>query len=314
LSKEKAVKYNAVQKRKPALVHPSKDISNLLTLANLIPMSPPIAEPEKQGVKHNSIATVGRFNYRNMILDWEKMLERNQDELNILWRDLQNGLEALPLALQAFLLDDKQGTVNSTSGFSTVNRVDENIQIGLNLAFIRNEEVLLEKIITKATSRIEALIAESAIAKTGELVPEFMADTTPKQLLGRIIQRFIFAFAVQAIFNLLTNREPRENSFYIFTNLHSLATTSQMEINSDGLITFTPSIVIKALDLVDSGRIRKCLRCSKFYWAGRKDMRCCSTRCANNLRMDDYRKRYYTKIKTEEKNYSEKTSTRNKKR
>jgi hypothetical protein len=67
-----------------------------------------------------------------------------------------------------------------------------------------------------------------------------------------------------------------------------------MRINEVGEIEFEKSPIMEVFNSVDADRIRECgnPKCKRIYWAGRIDQRCCCKKCANVLRVREWRENY----------------------
>lgn len=63
------------------------------------------------------------------------------------------------------------------------------------------------------------------------------------------------------------------------------------------------SLVDEALKDADATRICECQICNRIFWAGRKDQKCCSKRCANVRRVQLWRKNYAEKYKLQRNGY-----------
>ncbi len=77
-----------------------------------------------------------------------------------------------------------------------------------------------------------------------------------------------------------------------------MAIPAEVSIDMHGMISVTISPLGRALEGVDSDRIRECESCDAIYWAGRLDARTCSTKCTNLLHT--HLRRYPTKKEQDE--------------
>src|SRR5215208_6328249 len=77
----------------------------------------------------------------------------------------------------------------------------------------------------------------------------------------------------------------------------SSATISNFSISKEGKIGFTPSPLVRLLEGIEAERIKECPVCFKYFWAGRKDMRCCSFQCSHSFRQRKFRERYQQSYK-----------------
>lgn len=62
---------------------------------------------------------------------------------------------------------------------------------------------------------------------------------------------------------------------------------------TDGILRITKDLLTEAIDegKVETDRIRECEVCNQIFWAGRRDMRGCSTKCAKVLRTRRWREK-----------------------
>lgn len=72
--------------------------------------------------------------------------------------------------------------------------------------------------------------------------------------------------------------------------------------------------LVELLEGVETARIRECMRCRRIYWAGRLDMRACSSSCANALRQQLWRAHYRSRYKLRRAGYKVESKTRDKKK
>ena len=85
-------------------------------------------------------------------------------------------------------------------------------------------------------------------------------------------------------------------------------------ISDKGVLTIAPSGLLKAVNGKELGRLRRCKKCEKVFWASRWDSKCCSPSCNNtfnvlqstNKRKNDPKghawKRYVTETANERAN------------
>ena len=71
----------------------------------------------------------------------------------------------------------------------------------------------------------------------------------------------------------------------------TLPLRSSLQINA-GIIQFAQNPAVNALQGVEANRIRRCLLCEKFFWAGRIDRKCCSEKCRKNWHTRRWREKY----------------------
>lgn len=86
-----------------------------------------------------------------------------------------------------------------------------------------------------------------------------------------------------------------------------IPTTYHIEVDPHGKAQTQTSISIsqvdEAINGVDATRIRECQVCNRIFWAGRKDQKCCSKKCANVRRVQLWRKNYAENYKLQRNGY-----------
>ena len=89
-------------------------------------------------------------------------------------------------------------------------------------------------------------------------------------------------------------REIARNKDTTGIRLNDSAGLITLRVNEKGEIEFELSPVFEALQGVEAARIRECQKrnCRRIFWAGRLDQPCCSTKCANARRVQNWRDRY----------------------
>ena len=307
LKGKKAKKLHVGKKRSPALVPVPDGLAKLMELANLLPVQfrhPYWAirnEEEREGSKfvrfevdilNWEFGTESRISiyFRDLNKDVPDELRSNTPAL--LWLYLQGMLEELPLSLQAFVLNDEQGNEVEFEGKLGKWGIHLDLQSWRNLSIIRKGEDELERIVQEASERIDKCIKGETSGKSILEIPDF---DCPEGLLERARHRLILVLGLQELFSYTIHPEKRNDLFFAQIYYKSDAARSHFYIDNKGKIKFTPPNIVRLLEGIEAARIRECPICFKFYWAGRKDMRCCSTQCASTLRMREYRKRYYVK-------------------
>jgi hypothetical protein len=279
----------------------------LLELANLLPAqfrNPYWArreEKNRQGSKYVS--------YEREILDWQfgtesafakiaRWIEKPvSDEWSVnspqlLWVMLQAMLSELPIPLQAFVLHDEQGNEVEFEGEVGKHEIHPDLQSLRNLLIIEKSEHELKRVVQEASDRIDKSIEDEASGNRLSQIPDFDYSVG---LLERARQRLILVLGLQELFSYLMHPEKRNDFLFADIYYQSDAARSHFYTDNNGKIRFTPPRIVGFLEGIEALRIKECPICFKFFWAGRRDMRCCSTQCANALRMREYRKRYYVK-------------------
>jgi predicted RNA-binding Zn ribbon-like protein len=102
--------------------------------------------------------------------------------------------------------------------------------------------------------------------------------------------------------------EKRNDLFFAAIYYQSDAARSHFYTDKDGKIRFTPPSIVQLLEGIEAARIRECPVCYKIFWAGRRDMGCCSTQCSHTQRQRKYRERYLEKYKQQRYDKAEATS------
>lgn len=303
----KGGKKRHVRNQSPALVPIPYGLAYVLELVNLLPVQfrrPYWAVRDNEKLKESRFAM-----YQEEILRWKFGKESKAAKMawllgtqisddtrtntpSLLWFELQISLREMPIPLQAFVLRDEQGNEVEHNGKVMPFGVDPDSQSLHNLAVIRKEESELKKIIEDASKRIDKSIEDQLSGKRMSQIPDF---DHPQGVLERVRQRLILVLGIQELVSYLIQPHRRDEMFFASTYYHSDAARSHFYVDKEGIVRFTPPPVVRLLEGVEAARIKECPICFKIFWAGRKDMRCCTTRCANTFRMRKFRQQYYVK-------------------
>ncbi len=208
---------------------------------------------------------------------------------SLLWLKLQAVGQELPLALQAFVLHDEQGNKVEHEGQHLAVGVHPDLQSWRNISLIRESESELQRIVEEASNRIAKSIEDRLSGKRIPRMPDF---DDPEELLERARHRLILLFGIQELLSYLMHPDRRDDLFFANTYYQSDAARSHFYIDSDCKIKFTPPTLVGVLEGIEATRIKECSFCFNFFWAGRSDMSCCSTRCGNAQRMRRHRERW----------------------
>jgi hypothetical protein len=117
------------------------------------------------------------------------------------------------------------------------------------------------------------------------------------ELLERARQRMFFVLAVQETLSCLTHPEAWMQLLH-HRRFSRLSDTTQGKLyiaqqgENKGHLAFRPPVLYASLIGIEATRIRECQICYDIFWAGRKDMWCCSKKCAHVLRQRKYREKY----------------------
>ena len=205
---------------------------------------------------------------------------------SLLWSKLRALLTEFPLQLQAFVLRDEQRNEAEMEGERTPLGVHPDLQSWLNAALLSESEGRLKDIIREASDRIEKCIEDELSGTRPPRIPDFDA---PEGVLERARHRLILILGIQELFSYLLNPEHVIDLFFATRYYHSDAARAHFYIDEKDRIQFAPPRLVALLEGVDANRIRECPVCYRFFWAGRKDMTCCTTRCSGARRMRKFR-------------------------
>jgi len=301
--KERARKKRRVGvNRSPALKAAPDAMIKLLELVNLLP--PRLRNPWWART-NEPLPEPSRFDhYKRDILDWRSGGESIEARLirwigedvpeewaintpALLWRKLRNAISELPLALQAFVLQDQ------TERFE----VDSDIQALLNFELIRKDEQELKDLINEASGRIDEIFVLEKEEQLQFAVTPGGPGLTPDTLVMRARQRLIFVLAVQELVSCIAHPERKLELYFCSIYRRSDAAQSRLYITREGKLAFTDPALFVHLKGVEATRIRECPICRNFFWAGRADKRGCSDKCSKVLRSREWRERYPEKYK-----------------
>lgn len=186
------------------------------------------------------------------------------------WPKLVWLIETLALELQAFCVHDGL-EVNGETYFLD----DEDWQIAFNLFLTREDETKLRLSVEDGFARI------NVHQDKDRFVAMYWVD--------RVRQRILLAFAVRQLIHCMAHPDNLDVDGSTDLYDESLWSWARFRIRK-GKVKFEPSVLIRLLEGVEIERVRECPVCFKYFWAGRINMRCCSTPHANVLRMREYRK------------------------
>jgi hypothetical protein len=185
------------------------------------------------------------------------------------WAYLRWVIEAFNLDLQAFCL--QEGYENEGETYFTL---IEDAQIVFNLWLLREDEAKVNQSIETSLAQIEAQNNADPIFATWRI--------------DRVRQRILQALAVRQLVHCMAHAENKE--VVRRTDLYDQSSWSHADFKIiNGKVKFTPPVLMSLLNGVEVERVRECPVCSHYFWAGRINMRCCSTPHANVLRMREYR-------------------------
>jgi hypothetical protein len=281
----------------PALVSVPEKLIPALKLANLLPLE--FRNPywaRKEG------SSKSRY-----LMSKQDILFRyldNKIPIEDLWSWLKEVLIVFPIELQAFILNDVYGKEDKGAFLA----ISLNAQIYKNLVVIGKDKTELEEIVKKELKKIATFLDIEEKLHNGIYIPssvkieeDIFSYVSPEVLVQRVCQRLIFILSLQEIFSCLIDKDPtRKNQpLHFRCKFYSMLETNSVNlyVDENGYIAFTSPILPVFLKEVEANRIRECQICNQFFWAGRKDMQCCSKKCAHVLRNRNYRKNYPQKYK-----------------
>jgi hypothetical protein len=274
--------------RSLASVPAPKYLGDLLTLINMLPVGmryPHWARREQiEGTEFKLVR------WHSEILHGPSMGMSYES----IWYRLSQAIEELPLLLQAFLLRDQMGDLVETGdGYSAPLYLESDTQTEWNFELLGKSEEELKEVVKNALEKVEeANRREEKISK--ERIRIAIPETFPKPetLVRRIRQRLIFVMAAQELLSCLTHPNMQEQLNRTMITYHSDATRSIPYVNREGKFDVIPPVLYSRLQGVEVSRIKECAVCYQIFWAGRKDMRCCSTKCSHVFRSRKYREAY----------------------
>jgi hypothetical protein len=150
----------------------------------------------------------------------------------------------------------------------------EDLQIAVNVLLPQQGEAKVRRLVETGFARIDAVNEEYPFSSTW--------------WVGQVRKRVLLAFAVRQLVNCMT--QPSKLEIVENTEIYDRSPWSSAYFRiKDGRVKFQPSVLISLLEGVEVERVRECPICLKYFWAGRINMRCCSTAHAGVLRMREYR-------------------------
>jgi hypothetical protein len=313
----------AKRKHSPALVPVSNLLADFITLVNLLPVQfrhPRWARRNEVGYRESKYVL-----YEDHILEWRPGAESREAKAarllgreipeecrintpDLLWFKLDSVLEELPLLLQAFVLHDEGINITKIGKRLGVvpSHADPDLQALYNFELLKVSESALKKIVQRAWERISGAFEEEGKRLTlvqKSLHPRktamYLRPVFAEALGLRARQRLIFVLAAQEFLSCLAH--PEHPRVLLSRRISRLSDATQarpyiiQEGPDKGKLALLPPILYQRLEGIEATRIRECPICYKIFWAGRKDMRCCSTQCASVLRARNYRRAYKEK-------------------
>lgn len=304
LQEKKQTKRNATLKRSPALVQVPQNLANLLNLINLLPIQ--FRHPSRARKNRISYKDSPYMLYENDILNWNPSGNITTQGL---WRRISIAIKELPFLLQAFVLHDDEGKFSNGEIFS----VTSEDQVKLNFKLMEKNIAELEEIKKKAIERIDEACQVEEMRKviTDPLDKALGLDVkeleeknqahyiNPDILVVRVRQRLIFILAAQELLSFLTTPNTQKQHSWLYSRISHLSefTGSNFYIDSEGKFSIGTPVLYSYFIGIKVNRICECQVCNRYFWAGRKDMSCCSAQCANSNRARKFRDRYPEKYK-----------------
>lgn len=280
--------------RKHSTIPIPKKLIPLLELVNLLPIqfrrhkSDRYQEEGKQK-KSNHKNSSYRI-YESYILQWKD----NEDfSIENLWYKLKKALIELPLYLQAFIFNDDGPIIRNETGTTSIS---PEYQVFNNFKLLEKDNLAIDRIIEKALEKINSKIeVEEALNPTSSdiLFKDDNSRSSFKELVLRVRQRLIFVLVAQEMLSWLTEPSPYSKNLplylYAWTYyLSDFTKTSPYVDPQTGKLKLKLPILFEPIIDVEASRIRECLYCYKFFWVGRKDVYCCSKKCAHIVRQKKF--------------------------
>jgi len=133
-----------------------------------------------------------------------------------------------------------------------------------------------------------------------------------ERLVERARERLMFVLAADELFTALTSENAQEKLNAAFYAKRTGSLAGKLFIKDDAVCLFPPFLFRLVLD-VQVSRILRCKACAKFFWAGRKNQKVCSSTCGathrkRNQRLRDHKRKLgILKRKASVKNGSKKS-------
>lgn len=290
-------KRHTKREHSPALTPVPRRLEDLLKLANLLPKQ--FRQPY-WARRSSSQTEISKFGW---YLDMQISGEATNDLKSELSR-FRHAIEDLPKVLVAFILQDHQGEIFNIDDHPTPTYLDSDLQTERNFEVLSKSETEINQIIQNSLQRLMGSIEMKKGSPTtadffGTIaVGETQFFVVPlTELLERARQRMFFVLAVQETLSCLTHPDAWIQILH-YRRFSRLSDTTQGKLyiaqqgENKGRLAFRPPVLYASLAGIEAARIRECQICYDLFWAGRKDMRCCSKKCAHVLRQREYREEY----------------------
>ncbi len=288
LKPKQGTKRHAGRKQSKPLVPEPTELTDLLTLVNLLP--------------HNF-----DHPYKHDIVYWNPDSSSSELYRKLLWL-----LDGLPIELQAYVFRDGQGEVSEFGPIQS----GEWIELERNFAVLHVAKPELEAIVQDTKNRIlRAMELESRSPVTH--LDAFHSETvkiaggeyfvwSSSELISRARNRLLFLFAARETLSALPKpdawlRVLRLNDSPLSVGAHARIYIAQSGEDKGKLVVHSP-VLYKRLEGIEAARIRECPICARIFWAGRKDKFCCSDKCLAAQRSREYRKAYKEKCDLQRSN------------
>jgi len=203
------------------------------------------------------------------------------------WSDLRRLIQTLGLELQAFCLNDGLETKGKEyfSAAEEALRVQFEEIIDKQLELDPDWQIVFNLWLRGETEAELKSLVEIGLARIDEEIKE----DPSRWWVSKVRQRVLLALSIRQLIDCMAHPENLRdaNSTDLFDQ--SQWAWARFRIK-DGKVDFHLSVLIAILEGIPVERVRECPICLKYFWAGRINMRCCSTRHATALRMREYRK------------------------
>lgn len=196
------------------------------------------------------------------------------------WSNLRWLIKTLTIDLQLFCLQEGIDIDGQTYFFS------DELALRMSGASAADLQVATNLLLPqKGEAEVKRLV-EAGFARMDEISEEHPFSSV--LWIRQVRERVLLAFAVRQLVHCMAH--PRELQTADSTSLYDGSSWSSAYFQiREGKVKFQQSVLISLLEGVEVARVRECPVCFKYFWAGRINMRCCSTAHAGVLRMREYR-------------------------
>jgi hypothetical protein len=291
-------------------VRAPESLDLLMDLANLLP-----AVLSASGLGKGNVASEkdGRVGFLfEMVIDFSTNRGTELALNSALY--LTRLLDTFPLELQAFVLNEQEGEYVELQDGSVVPCFDpSHFQPEMNIHLLKGSNRHLQELVkesrlrfeheTKRTIQLLELSKSDANAHVWDLRDYKLGRKTFREvglerLVERARERLMFVLAADELLAALTSRDVQENLNASFYAKRTGSLSGKLYVKDDTIRLFPPFLFRLVLDIQVS-RVLRCKACNKFFWAGRKNQKVCSTTCGatnrkRNQRIRDHKRKLGT--------------------